>query len=305
MNKNNKHIISESIFLDHPNGYKLHLKRFRKENNAKALLMLHGSIENGKIFYSNSGKGLGPYLAEKGYDVFIPDLRGRGQSTPTINKDSDFGHFDVLEDDFPFMINYLKNEFQIKEISWLAHSWGGVLMLAYLADCPQDHFPKKMVFIGTKRYIGTKNLKKLLYIDFFWNFYFKSLISKKGFLPDKLPGGMGSDKETKKSYEEITRWINETEWMHPGNKFNYADALRKIKLPPSLYITGSNDKVLGNPKDVIRLINETDQKNTIFKKIGKADGFKKNYGHIDILTGKEAKEDVYPFIENFLSGNKD
>ena len=46
--------------------------------NAPALLLIPGSIENGHIFYSKSGKGFAPWMAERGFDVFVADLRGRG-----------------------------------------------------------------------------------------------------------------------------------------------------------------------------------------------------------------------------------
>ncbi len=40
----------------------LHLKRvYKKGLLGPPVFMLHGSIENGRIFYSDSGKGLAPY----------------------------------------------------------------------------------------------------------------------------------------------------------------------------------------------------------------------------------------------------
>ena len=59
--------------------------------------MVHGMVEDGRIFYHKSGKGLACYLAKQGYDVYVVDLRGIGQSTPKISADSDHGQTEPLE----------------------------------------------------------------------------------------------------------------------------------------------------------------------------------------------------------------
>jgi len=95
----NDQLKEENIYIEAPlaKGTKLYLKeelfikRFYANANGAPVLMIHGSVENGKIFYSSSGKGFAPYLAKKGYDVFVVDLRGRGQSKPLVNKYSEYG----------------------------------------------------------------------------------------------------------------------------------------------------------------------------------------------------------------------
>lgn len=53
----------QSIAVPLANGDILTLQRFRGAESGPPVLMLHGAIENGRIFYSESGKGLAPYLA--------------------------------------------------------------------------------------------------------------------------------------------------------------------------------------------------------------------------------------------------
>ena len=81
-------IHQESLFIQ-DDGYQLHLRHISKNSAGTPILMLHGAIENGLIFYTEKGKGLACYLAAQGFDVYVADLRGRGQSTPIINPDSD------------------------------------------------------------------------------------------------------------------------------------------------------------------------------------------------------------------------
>jgi pimeloyl-ACP methyl ester carboxylesterase len=71
--------------------HRLHLLQINKEGiiskDSPAVLLLHGAISNGLQFYSIKGQGLAPYLASKGMNIFVADLRGRGLSTPSIKDD--------------------------------------------------------------------------------------------------------------------------------------------------------------------------------------------------------------------------
>lgn len=81
----NKDIKQESIFIQ-VGEHRLHMRRFYQDPEGEPIWMMHGSIEDGRIFYSPSGKGLASFLAAQGYDVIVADLRGRGKSTPAISK---------------------------------------------------------------------------------------------------------------------------------------------------------------------------------------------------------------------------
>ncbi|MFN4150949.1 MAG: alpha/beta fold hydrolase, partial [Candidatus Sericytochromatia bacterium] len=98
----------ESIYIDVDDNNKLHLKRFYINDSGNVVFMLHGSIENGRIFYSNSGKGLAPFLAKLGFDVYVADLRGRGLSTPKIDKNSEFSQTDSIVKDIPIFIKKIE-----------------------------------------------------------------------------------------------------------------------------------------------------------------------------------------------------
>ena len=55
---------------------------------APAVFLMHGAISNGSVFQSNRAKGLGPFLAKKGFNVFVGDLRGRGNGSPTLKEEA-------------------------------------------------------------------------------------------------------------------------------------------------------------------------------------------------------------------------
>src|SRR5258706_5010461 len=123
----------ESFFIPFHSTEQLHLKRFCGNENGPIAFLLHGSIENGRIFYSRSGKGLAPFLAKNGYDVFVADLRGRGESTPPIGKQSDYGLTESIAEEIPAFLNEIKRLRGDAPQYWMAPSWGGILMLCFLA----------------------------------------------------------------------------------------------------------------------------------------------------------------------------
>lgn len=278
----------------------LHLMRFCGSTTGPPVLLVHGSVENGHIFYSESGKGLAPWLASKGFDVFVADLRGRGKSKPDIRAGADWGLREIMEEDFPAMLQEIVKLRGPVAQHWMAHSWGGVLQLAFLARWQSPVPVASLTFFGSKRRIGIWSPAKMLMIDAAWAGLGELLTRVYGYLPGKK-WGFGSDDESARSYRETRHWVAEESWRDPRDGFDYAAALKKQALPPALYITGASDKVLGNFIDVHRLMLETgtDQPNKLVV-AGKATGYQHDYGHVDLLTHKDAPDDVFPIVEEWL-----
>ncbi|WP_242928692.1 alpha/beta hydrolase family protein [Pontibacter vulgaris] len=283
----------ESLFIPVTATDELHLKRIYQNPTGKPVLLVHGSIENGRIFYSRSEKGFAPYLARHDYDVFVADLRGRGKSRPPISGRSNFGQTHTLEEDFPAFINKIKQLKGDVPQYWGAHSWGGVLMLAYLARPVVPVQVQAMVFFGSKRRISIWSPKKFLMVDVVWNWLSKLVVSITGALPAKKMR-IGSDSETRLTHRQTHHWVVQRRWLHWHDKFDYATILQQMNLPPTLYLTGANDDVLGHPTDVKNLMRETGSNQSEFKIIGKASGHLHNYDHINLLTHPDAVHDHFP-----------
>ena len=289
----------ESIYIPVTATDTLHLKRFSKNQQGPPVLLMHGSIENGHIFYSKSDKGFAPYLAQQGYDVFVADLRGRGKSKPPVSGDSDFGLTHILEEDFPAFINKIKDLKGDVPQFWGAHSWGGVLMLAYLARPVVPVKVQAMAFFATKRRISIWSPKKFFMIDVMWNWVGKAAVAATGALPAKQLM-MGSDNETRLTHRQTHEWVVSKRWLHWHDGFDYAAALQQMEVPPTLYLAGADDKVLGHPMDVERLLLETGSEQAAFRVLGKANGHLHNYDHITILTYKDAVRDHFPMVVNWF-----
>ena len=291
-------IKQESLFIT-VSAQELHLKRIYSDPNGTPVFMVHGSIENGKIFYSDSGKGLAPFLAQAGFDVFVADLRGRGKSRPKISRRNDHGLSHILKEDMPAYLS------KIKEIKggvpqvWISHSWGAVMLLAYFGRYTENCNVSSMVFFGGKRRIATISFKKFMDINVMFNIISGIIVRLKGYLPLKEMK-VGMDNESKGSYVETKKWLNSPAWIDWNDGFDHSEALKKLDLPPTLSWIGGSDHVLGNPKDVKLFLAEAGIGDHELRMIGKANGNLHDYGHNDILTHKDAVQDHFPMLVEWM-----
>ncbi len=313
VNKKIMPLIYQSIFIDLKTKYKdsLHLKRIYKDDleddelkKLPSILLIHGSVENGRIFYSIAEKGFGSYLAQNGFDVFVVDLRGKGESKPTINSKSTFGQTEYILEDLPAFAN------KVREIKghfpsyWAAHSWGGVLIPAFMLRFPQiAEATKKMVFFGSKRRIRTKGIEKILKIDLFWNLIGRISTKTIGYLPTTKIG-FGTDNESREFIRESNKWIKEDKWICK-DKFDYQSNFQNVKqkkeyFPPILHIAAANDTILGNPNDVKLLMQEIDNQKDEFWLLSKSNQNLHDYDHNNMLTHKDAINDHFPKILEWL-----
>lgn len=290
-----------SLFLPHPTfAGQLHLRHFAGKADRPVVFMLHGSISNSRVFWSDSGKGLAPYLARQGYPVYCADLGGRGQSTPLITRNSPYSQSDSICAEIPTLLEAIRERHPQQPLIWVAHSWGGVLLLAALARNPQYLSQlKALVLFGSKRCVRAFNWERLLKIDLFWKGLGPWLDRSWGYLPTKNLG-VGSDNESRLSHLQSLPWIAAYDWLDPVDGFDYGANLRKLVLPPLLYLAAPNDNCLGHPSDVQALMREVGAKNSSFWLLSRARGFAHDYDHTDMLTHPGAVDDHFPRVLHWL-----
>ncbi len=273
------------------------IHRFNPGKTAPCVVLIHGAIENSRIFFSTSGKGLAPWLAQQGYDVYAFDLPGKGKSTPSASSRIDYSQTQFITEDFAKLIAAIRKINQSDTLYLGAHSWGGVLIAAALARNPID--AEAMVFFGSKRRIAHQNLRRWLMVDLVWNAASTAVTKTLGYLPAKKMR-MGSDNEPATFYRQMNHWVYSKNWIDPEDGFNYAEKLKTFKLPPTLFLAGTNDYTLGNPADVELLMNEMPHPEHELRILGKTYGNQKNYGHIDMLTAPEAPNDHFPLVTQWF-----
>ena len=288
-----------SSYLDF-GAYQLHLRELvPHQPSAGPVLMLHGAIENGRIFYSQSGKGLGCFLADQGFSVYCADFAGRGLSKPHVSSGFNQSQQQMICIDIPGLIAQLYQRHQQK-ISIVAHSWGGVVLLAALARTPAllDKVAAIVTF-GSKRRITVQSLVKTLQIDWVWNRLAPKLARHYGYLPARQ-WRLGADDEPVQYLLDTVQWINNPAFVDCTDGFDYAAAAAQLRWPPSWFFAAVQDQVLGHPQDVRLLMQETAQAGARYTLLGKSSGAPLDYDHISMLTHPTAREGHFSMLAAWL-----
>lgn len=263
------------------------------------VLMLHGAIENGRIFYSQTGKGLGCYLADRGFTVYCADFAGRGLSKPHVSSGFEQSQQQMICQDIPRLINEVYQRHQQK-VRLIGHSWGGVVLLAALARTPAllDQVAGIATF-GSKRRITVRSLGKTVQIDWVWNRLAVALAARYGYLPARQ-WRLGADDEPAQYLRDTVQWINSESFTDCSDGFDYAAAAAKLQWPPAWFFAAVRDKVLGHPADVRLLMQETGLAQARFSLLGKAQGAPHDYDHISMLTHPSARQSHFAALADWL-----
>lgn len=294
-----KHSQSSS-FVD-LGDYKLHLRHLVPLNPTHApVLMLHGAIENGRIFYSHHGKGFGCYLADHGFPTYCADFAGRGLSKPRVKDGLKHSQNQLICDDIPKLINELYQKHQ-QPLHIICHSWGGVVLVASLLRFAElRNKVDSLVCFGTKRQIRVQSLQRKLQIDVVWNRVAPWLCRQFGYLPAKKLK-LGADDEPTQYLLDTIAWIKPSAFCDVSDAFDYQFAANDLShWPRSLFLAAVNDKVLGHADDVKLFMQEAGLSDAEFRLLSKAKGDAEDYDHISMLTHPAARQDHFPQLVRWL-----
>lgn len=295
---------AESLYLPLPDGGQLHLRHLWSAAGGQPVLCVHGSIENGRVFYSNSGRGLAPFLAREGFDCYVLDLRGRGGSRPPISRASRFGQTEAIVEDIGLAATAIAARTGGAAQHWVAHSWGGVLLSSHLARFPSRIATvASLTYFGVKRRILVHNLHRWLLIDLGWRGLHTLLAAVVGYLPARQLG-FGSDNETRLTHAHCRAWVKDAPWVDPQDGFDYGAAVQRVSLPRCLYLAAPRDPCLGHPRDVQAFIAESGPHPHVFRLLARSQGHRHDYDHISMLTHPDADNDHFPLVAEWMRSGR-
>lgn len=291
----------ESLFVSVNETDRLHIKRLFATTGGSPVLMFHGVVENGRVFCSRSGKGLGPFLAKRGLDVFVCDFRGHGLSEPPLSSRSRYGQTEAITEDIPSLINAVVAIRGTTPQIWVAHSWGGVVLMSYFARFAA-HRPlvKAIVLFAAKRCVRVGGLRKLMGMNLGWNGLGRLFTGTFGYLPRGMCG-RGTDAESAKFHRQCVEWAKPSLWIDSDDGFDYGAAIQKLELPPILSFAAVGDRYLGHPCDVRDFLDEMGARDATVHVLGKSRGALHDYDHMGILIHPDAVSDHFPEVVNWLT----
>lgn len=292
-------ITQQSLFIEQ-GDHRIHVRHIAPEGESdKApVLLVHGAIEDGRIFYSESNKGLACELAKAGHPTYVVDLRGRGLSEPSIKEQYNHGQFEAITETLPLAHAFVYQRHACA-VHWIAHSWGGVLLASVLSRY-QELVPQvaSQVYFGTKRSVHSWSVERLLKIELFWHLVGPVIARVKGYLPAKEMG-VGADNETQLSLREGRHWVKKRPWTDLRDNFDYFSSAKSVSWPKTWLIAAINDNALGNPIDVQHFADEMGVDKVSV--LSKDNGNLVDYDHINMLVHPLAKDDHFRDVLDFIN----
>ncbi len=320
-------------------NWKLTIEHFPPESGKPEkkypVIICHGLIGNRYNFTINENDSFVAQLQQEGYDVWILDLRGRRDAgVPSLffgEHTYDFSFDDYASKDVDTAISYVLEKTKKDKVNWIGHSMGGMVVYARLGSMNENRIAN-LITLGSpfSFFQPTKNIKfmhsfnwllpglpvvpastiarieantklPLVPRKLFLNlFYYKSNIDSEIELKLKRHG---TNNEAPNVFKQFSGAMETGVVQSLDKSVNYTANLKNITIP-TLLISGKRDH-LGSPYIVRYVYDSISSKDKTFMSIGKSEGNTEDYGHVDLIIGREMKKDIIkPFINWLEERNK-
>lgn len=229
----------EDIYLLKPNNstdksVEIAVTRYsasEKTSNKRPLVLLHGFFSNRLEWLPFPEAGLAHFFAEKGFEVWMPELRGHGFSP--INKEYAVNNFsEYAQFDIPAINDFIIEKTGKRPV-WIGNQFGGLVLSAALAlqALPAKHIAGFVLLGAQVGHIHSVINLPLTARVGAWFLNRQSVI-------EGYKNGYGQENEPSRLVAEVVKWQTKKGWKSK-NGTNYYKLLKTIS-PPLLAIAPSD-----------------------------------------------------------------
>lgn len=311
-------------------GWTLALHHFPAKGKPKAtpVVFCHGIMSNKYNWDLTDALSLPARMATQGYDVWILELRGSGQSSTP-------GYFDDLPDEYTFddyvlrdvpaAVDYVAARGRSGQVHWVGHSMGGIVMYGYLQRVEQakirsltavaspplvfDHVPGiataswlvelgdvffDVLPTGTLANIGASQawpgLRPELHV--LWNY--------DNMAPDttRQLAAHAVDGISAVVLQQFVAAARTQNLRSADAGYNYTAGMDRVQVPV-LFIAGGQDH-LAPPAVMAQAFRDVGSADKRIEVFSRANGYAHDYGHLDLVVGRAAPAEVWPRIEAWV-----
>jgi pimeloyl-ACP methyl ester carboxylesterase len=296
------------------------------------VILCHGLSSNRYSFDLPGGPSLAKFLKRQGWDVWVAELRGSGESDHpgVFRTDVPYAwHFeDHLREDVPAIITRVLELTGAPAVHWVGHSMGGLLVQAYLA-ANQNALIASAVTLGSPAdfsRMDNKAFNVLLRLRWVARYhpifplpflgrsvtpfahrlhdFFHGIFYAPNVYPQTISKFLALAAQLVTSG---TLWLDfgrfvETGVFGPGDGTTYIEKLPASKVP-LLIMGGSKDGLA--PEAAVKaadaMTGDSAERQCII--LGKGSGCREDYGHVDLLVGKRVESEVFPLIHQWVENH--
>lgn len=320
----------ETHWVTAEDGWRLALHRIRPKDpdpDKRPVLLCHGFGAN-RFNFDFPERSFARWLAERGYDCYVIELRGTGHSAKRRWFDPkrwDFHFPDFPEKDLPAAIEHVKKVTGRDRIHYVGHSMGGMSVYAYAQRPGADGLASitsvagPCAFAHLSKMVPLTKLKPLLapfpaiHTEALFGLFIP-LIGR--WLPGMIEDNYNPENMTALTLRRAAANLvsptsrgllfNFVHFVQTGHfrapdGWDYAEHFDGIEMP-IFFIAGSVDKLC--PPDCVEsgyeAVSSKDKKYRLF---GRSEGDRMDYGHGDIVIGETAADEVYPEILQWIEAH--
>lgn len=290
---------------------------------ALPVVLCHGLANNHRMMEFRGEQNLARFLSEAGFDCYSVDLRGAGATRAPDDGPSDASFDDHVQFDLPALVDAVCKHAGAKQVVWVGHSLGGLAALAASSSTLKDRLAA-LVTIGSPVFLKlpaqVPRLVRLARLAAVWGQFDSNLLRLIAPLVGRAtPPSFTQATANLRNLDPLTQrylvanvfapmwqgvlaqvedWMTHGEFRSRDKTLDYRLGLAAFTAP--MLVIGGTVDMLAPPdltRDYFGLLTAPGRQLELF---GKTYGHSAEYGHGDLIVGKQAHLEVYPVIRRFL-----
>jgi len=308
-------------------GWKIALVRYQPAGGPRVghppILLCHGLGANRFNLDAPGSISLARWLVKRGFECWVVEFRGAGRSSrPRITNRLryDWTFDDYVHKDIPAVLDTIEEETGSKRVHWVGHSMGGMVGYAYCMTKDPSRI-RSLTAIASPafahmshpifdRILGLRHLLRFVP----WIPYrtpgkmlaplmplFKHTTGKMVANPanmrtldyQKLAWLIPHDMSPS-LLAQVADWYATGQFKDASGTVRYDQCFDRVT-PPTLLVSGSVDR-LTPPKDIQHVFDRLGSEDKRLLCFGESTGCRHDYGHIDLVLGQYAAQEVFPHL---------
>ena len=324
----------EVHYVTTDDGWQLALHHFPPAAGAPArrhpVVICHGVMSN-RYNWELHDDGFPIRAARAGFDTWLVELRASGASARPGWFDDlewDYGFDAYVLHDVPALIDYVRAKTGSAQVHWVGHSMGTMVLYGYLQRVGQEAV-RSAVLVAPPLYVFDHNERLELWLG---------LLPVASFLFDRFPSGKATalfspwafpavvaEEHLIWNYDNIGPKTARTAAAHAvddisvgvveqfaasfgrdsfrsaDGSHDYTRGLAGVEVP-LFFVAGSLDQ-LAPPAQALEAYARVGSKDKRVEVFSRANGYAHDYGHVDLVLGRTAAQEVFPELLGWLTGH--
>lgn len=317
----------EQHFARTQDGWNLALYRYRPKGEPQAFPVIcsHGMAGTHLIYDLHPDYSLARYLAKRGFDTWLVDLRGRGDSWPDSgsSRKLQWSFDDFVQHDMPTTITRVCETSRGGQAFWLgmemsgqalyaaailgiarqirgAVTFGSPVLTPYHAQvpgvnaAPQASWRGRVPFRAGSRFAGpVLAYGRSAQLESSFRACNTDPVVPARYFRNGIPD------EATTLVDQFRGWIIDRVMANRNRSEIYSDRLAEVKLPLLLFAAAAD--LQRPPEAVAQAFDYFGSPDKTLVRAGIREGFSVDFGHDDLLAGLASPAEIYPMVGDWLS----